>query len=79
MTERPGKTWLFNLNEDPTEQVNLAESEPERVAALQAALDAHNAEQVESAWPSLAEAVINIDKTLREPDAPDDEHIYWPN
>ncbi len=79
VTERPGKTWLFNLNEDPTEQVNLADSEPERVVALQAALDAHNAEQVESMWPSLAEAAINIDKTLREPDAPDDEYIYWPN
>jgi uncharacterized sulfatase len=79
VTERPGTTWLFDLNSDPTEQVNLAASEPERVAQLQRLLDAHNAEQAEPAWPSLIEAPINIDKSLIEPDAPDDEYIYWPN
>ena len=50
VTERPGTTWLFNLNEDPTERTNLAEREPERVAELRRILAAHNAEQVESAW-----------------------------
>ncbi len=79
VTERPGKTWLFNLKEDPTEQVNLAEARPDLVAVLRAALDAHNAAQMAPAWPSLVEAPINIDKTAREPDAPDDEYIYWPN
>ena len=79
VTERPAKTWLFNLNEDPTEQNNLADTEPQRVAALRAALDAHNAQQVESMWPSLIEASITIDKTRAEAEAPDDEYIYWPN
>ena len=79
VTERPGTTWLFDLNTDPTEQTNLAASEPARVAHLQRLLDAHNAEQAEPAWPALIEAPINIDKSLIEPDAPDDEHIYWPN
>ena len=79
VTDRPGKTWLFNLNDDPTEQTNLAEREPERVAALRKLLAAHNAEQVPPAWPSLAELPINIDKTLAEHDAPGDEYIYWPN
>jgi uncharacterized sulfatase len=32
VTERPGTTWLFDLNTDPTEQTNLAEREPQRVA-----------------------------------------------
>ena len=41
--------------------------------------DAHDAEQVESLWPSLAEIPVNVDQTLAEPDAPDDEFIYWPN
>lgn len=75
----PGGTWLFDLRSDPTEQTNLAEREPERVAAMRRALDAHDADQAESAWPSLLEAPVNIDKTLAEPDAPDDAFIYWPN
>ncbi len=75
----PGTTWLFDLNSDPTEQINLALREPERVAALRRALAEHNAEQVASAWPSLTEGPINIDKDLTQPDAADDEYIYWPN
>ena len=64
---------------DPTEQTNLAEHEPERLAALQAKLATFNAEQAEPLWPSLVEVPINIDKTLLGADAPDDEYIYWPN
>jgi uncharacterized sulfatase len=75
----PGSTWLFDLSSDPTEQNNLADREPERVAAMRRALDAHDALQVESAWPSLTESPIPIDKTLAEPDAEDDEFVYWPN
>jgi uncharacterized sulfatase len=75
----PDTTWLFNLRSDPTEQTNLADREPDRVAAIRRILDAHNAEQAEPAWPSAGELPINIDKTLLEPDAPDDEYIYWPN
>jgi uncharacterized sulfatase len=75
----PGTTWLFDLRSDPTEQTNLAAREPGRVAEMRRALAAHNAEQVESLWPSLTESPINIDKTLAEPDAEGDEYIYWPN
>jgi uncharacterized sulfatase len=75
----PWAPWLFDLNTDATEQVNLAEREPERVAALQAALDAHNAEQEPPTWPSQIEAAINVDESLEKPDTPDDEYVYWPN
>ena len=75
----PGSPWLFDLSNDPTERTNLAAAEPDRVAALQRRLDAHNAGQAEPLWPSVMAFPINIDKTLLEPDAPDDEHIYWPN
>jgi uncharacterized sulfatase len=75
----PGTRWLFDLRTDPTEQNNLAAREPDRVAAMRRALAAHDASQVESAWPSLTESPINIDKTLAEPDAEGDEYIYWPN
>ena len=43
VTARPDKRWLFNLAEDPTEQINLAESKPEKVTELMALLDAHAA------------------------------------
>lgn len=75
----PGTRWLFDLRNDPTEQIDLAEREPERVHAMRRALDAHDAEQAESAWPSLVEIPVNIDKTLAEPDTPGDAYIYWPN
>jgi arylsulfatase A-like enzyme len=79
VNDRVGKDWLFHLREDPTEQHDLAEREPERVAALREMLAAHDAEQVESAWPSRIDTPVNIDKTLLDPDAPDDEYIYFPN
>ena len=79
VNDRIASPWLFDLRNDPTEQVNLAAREPERLATLQRLLDAHNAEQLPPAWPSGLEAPINIDKTLAEPDAPDDEYIYWVN
>jgi uncharacterized sulfatase len=78
-TERPDKTWLFHLRNDPTEQRNVAADHPEKVEELLALLAAHNAEQSEPAWPALIEAPTSIDKTLRDAPSPDDEYIYWPN
>jgi uncharacterized sulfatase len=80
LNERPpGSVWLFDLNRDPTEQTNLAEREPGRVEFMRALLRAHDAEQLPPAWPSQGEYPVNVDKTLLEPDAPDDEYVYWPN
>jgi uncharacterized sulfatase len=79
VNDRIDGDWLFDLNSDPTEQHNLAEREPERVAALRRLIAEHNAEQADPLWPSVAEMPVNIDKTLLEYDAPDDEYIYWPN
>ncbi len=76
---RPDKSWLFDLRKDPTEERNLAQQQPERLRAMHAMLDAHNAEQQPPAWPALIEAPIYIDKTLRDPEAQDDEYVYWPN
>jgi uncharacterized sulfatase len=75
----PGAEWLFDFGVDPNEQHNLAEKRPEKLAALRAALAAHNAEQVETRWPTRASMPINIDKDLTIADAPDDEYIYWSN
>jgi arylsulfatase A-like enzyme len=79
VSDPPGKAWLFDVNADPTEQRNLADERPDKLAELRAALAAHNADQAEPAWPSQASFPINIDKDLSIPDAPDDEYIYWSN
>ncbi len=79
VSDPPGRSWLFDMNADPTEQHDLSAERPEMLARLKAALAAHNAEQAPPAWPSQASVAINIDKDLTEPDAPDDEYIYWSN
>lgn len=71
--------WLFNLSEDPTEQNNLAATEPEKLAELEALLAAHNAEQVDSLWPTITNGPQLIDKHGEQPYEEGDEYIYWPN
>ena len=76
---RPDRHWLFNLAEDPTEQHNLGNAMPDKVAELEALLSAHNAEQAEPLWPSSFDAPQLIDKHGGQPYAEGDEYIYWPN
>ena len=73
------KQWLFDLDTDPTEQRNLADTQTDQVAALSKLLDAHNAEQMESMWPSVVNGPQLIDKTEAEPYVEGDEYVYWPN
>ena len=79
VSERPKKVWLFHLEVDPTERVELAAKEPAKVAELRALLDAHNAQMKEPAWPSFIEMPVSVDKTLNQPESPDDEFVYWHN
>ncbi|HUS23829.1 MAG TPA: sulfatase-like hydrolase/transferase [Candidatus Binatia bacterium] len=79
MAERPKKSWLYHLDADPTEQVNLADKEPARRAELEALLAAHDAQMQEPAWPSFVEMPVLVDKTLDQQEAPDDEFVYWQN
>jgi uncharacterized sulfatase len=78
-SERPARTWLFDLERDPTEQRDLAADHPAKVAELEALLDAHNAEQAEPLWPALAELPVLIDKTVADPQDAADEYVYVPN
>ncbi len=71
--------WLFDLANDPGEQNNLAESHPEKLAELQAALAAHNAEQAAPRWQAQLSLPINVDRDLSQPDQEGDEFIYWSN
>jgi uncharacterized sulfatase len=78
-SDPPGRSWLFDLEADPTEQRDLAAERPDKLAEIMAAMDGHDAEQSPSAWPSRAMMPVNIDKDRSRPDAPDDEYIYWSN
>jgi arylsulfatase A-like enzyme len=79
LSQRPRRAWLFDLANDPTERVNLAEAEPARVAELTALLDAHHATQAQPLWPSLLEGAIRIDPPLGAEPGADDEFVYWAN
>ena len=79
VSDPPGRTWLFDLNADPNELHDLSSERPGKVAELKAALAAHNAEQPPPRWPGQVAMAVNVDKDLSEPDAPDDEYIYWSN
>jgi uncharacterized sulfatase len=79
VSAHPQRVWLFDLNTDPTEQRDLAAVHPEKIAELRALLAAHNMEQAPPLWDSFAEMPVAVDKTLAEPEAPEDEVIWWPN
>ena len=79
VSEPRGRSWLFNLRDDPNERRDLSQQRPDKLAELQTALQAHNAEQTPPAWPAKISMPVNIDKDLTLPDAPQDEYIYWSN
>ena len=73
------KKWLYNLKEDPTEQINLIESDLEKLNELEKILNKKLSEQVKPIWPSLLDWPIFIDKTLDETVNKNDEYIFWAN
>ena len=76
---RPEMQWLFDLSEDPTEQVNLANSRPDKVSELTALLDAHAAESRPALYEPELEAPVAIDKHLAQPFEQGDEWVSVPN
>ena len=79
VTERPRQDWLYDLASDPGEKNNRAAAEPARVAAMKAQLAEWDKAQRKPMWPSLAEAPIPLDKTLKQPQAADDAFVYYAN
>ena len=79
VSDSPAKTWLYNLAEDPTERINLSDSNPEKLAELQALLDQHKTSARDQLYPFVAEMPVAVDKSLNEPFVAGDEYIYWPN
>lgn len=76
---RQNKTWLFNLADDPTEQNNLAQTQPEKTAELEALLDAHHADSVGPLYAHKIASPIAVDKTPLDGFEEGDEYIIWEN
>ena len=79
VAQEPAKTWLFDLNTDPTERTNLAEQRPDKVRELSAALAELDGQMAQPLWPSVLSGVIPIDHPLGVADKPTDEYVYWDN
>jgi arylsulfatase A-like enzyme len=79
VSETPDRVWLFDLAEDPTEQHDLSAQAPERVAAMRAMIEAHNADLPPPIWPALLEGPVRIDVPLNTPWSEEQEYIYWSN
>jgi len=79
VSERPAKTWLFDLKSDPTEKTNLADARPDKLREMHTLLARYEADMVPPAWPALIEGPIAIDHPLGVPDSPDDEYVDWAN
>ena len=75
----PRRDFLFNLAVDPTERVNLAASNPAKVAELKALQRAQDAQQKPPMWPSLTQSAIPVDRPLSFPPKPNEDYIYWSN
>lgn len=73
------QSWLYNLATDPTEQVNLADTEPEKMRELLALLKNHQAKARSPLFPSTLQGAVMVDKTLAERFEEGDEYIYMPN
>jgi arylsulfatase A-like enzyme len=79
VADNPKKKWLFDLTADPTEQNNLADANPEKLAELSAELDKQDAEQSMPLWPSLLSGAIPIDRPLDTPEKENEDYVYWDN
>lgn len=73
------QVFLFDLNTDPTEQNNLAATQPEKLASLIKLIDEHFADAVASSGYSVISAPITVDKHLGVEMVAGDTYIMWNN
>jgi uncharacterized sulfatase len=79
VSERPDKIWLYDLSSDPTEQENLADHHPDKVADLHRLIDDHRRTARAPLYPHTLEGPIAVDRTLADDVQPGEEIVYWPN
>lgn len=73
------KAWLYDLSNDPTERHNLADTQPEKLKAMQALLAAQDAQMAKPIWPSLLQGPVFIDHPSGVPQKKGEEYILWDN
>lgn len=71
--------FLYNLAVDPTEQLNLAMSEPEQLRRLKRLIEAGMSDWVAPLRPPLVTGPNYPDKHLNEPLDESDVPVYWYN
>lgn len=77
--EQNGQRWLYNLNNDPTEQSNLIDSQPVRAELLMQTLYEIDGQMSEPLWPGLIDREVSIDYTLENEPEGERETIIWTN
>ncbi len=80
VADYPDKKWLYNLAEDPTEQIELSLEHPEKTTELLALIKQHSDGATETLYKPPLLANIEIDRTLKEvsEDGPiEDEESVW--
>ena len=78
-SEAQHKVWLFDLATDPTEQHNLADTQPEKTRAMLALLARQEREMVKPLWPSLLRGPVFIDHPSGQPQKKGQEYVLWDN
>ena len=79
INERQNQSWLFDLANDPTEQTDLADTRPDKLAELTALIEAHWADAVPPLYEHSIEAPICIDNTVADMRCDRGDYIIWPN
>jgi arylsulfatase A-like enzyme len=79
LSERPKTAWLFDLKADPTERVNLAKTQPAKMAELTALLNEQDRKAGKPLWPALVEAPFFIDQPLNKERNLKGEYVMWAN
>lgn len=77
--QSPRRVWLYDLQADPAEKHNLANSRRDVVDYLTTLLQIHDQQQAEPLWPSLVDAPVPLDKSSRHAIQPDDQYVVWAN
>lgn len=78
-SERPDKTWLYDLRNDPTERHELSAAQPDKLRELLGVMTSINAEQAKPLWPSVLSGAIPIDHPGGIPIKPGEDYVYWDN
>ena len=78
--QRLNKNWLFNIESDPYERINLANEMNLKVKELKALLNNHKEAQPPTLYENSFRSVpVMVDKHAGEAFEQGDEFTYWDN